>query len=300
MTNTQTASKAAAKKKPMNPMQRVKLRRRVRAGIQLAFFLLAPSVYTSCFSGIKEMAAAVGAKDPISYGSFFTTLVVVCLYTIVCGRFFCGYACAFGAFGDAVYELSQFIQKQTEKKLPHMSDKLTGYLQKVKYLVLLAIVVLCATGVYDKLPGWSPWDVFSMLTAPRGIPAGYTIAIVLLLAIVVGMAVKERFFCQFLCPMGAIFALLPVVGRYTRNRANCINRCSACAKNCPVSVETDEGNIRMGECISCGKCSDVCPRRNISYANGRVKDGNAPFPVAVKAVLLFAICLALGLIRSFG
>ena len=68
MTNTQTASKAAAKKKPMNPMQRVKLRRRVRAVIQLAFFLLAPSVYTSCFSGIKEMAAAVGAKEPISYG----------------------------------------------------------------------------------------------------------------------------------------------------------------------------------------------------------------------------------------
>ena len=139
-----------------------------------------------------------------------------------------------------------------------------------------------------------------MLTAPRGIPAGYTIAIVLLIAIVVGMAVKERFFCQFLCPMGAIFALLPVIGRYTRNRANCINRCSACAKNCPVTVETDEGNIRMGECISCGKCSDVCPRRNISYANGRVQDGNAPFPVVVKAVLLFAICLALGLVRSFG
>ena len=136
MTNTQTASKAAAKKKPMNPMQRVKLRRRVRAVIQLAFFLLAPSVYTSCFSGIKEMAAAVGAKDPISYGSFFTTLVVVCLYTIVCGRFFCGYACAFGAFGDAVYELSQFFlfRKRRKKKLPHMPDKLTGYLQKVKYL----------------------------------------------------------------------------------------------------------------------------------------------------------------------
>ncbi len=299
MMETQTAQKTAAKKKPMNPMQRVKLRRRVRAVIQLIFFLLAPSVYTSCFSGIKEMATAIGAKDPISYSSFFTTLVVLCIYTIICGRFFCGYACAFGAFGDAVYELSQFIQKKAKKKLPKIPDKLTGYFQKIKYLILLAIIILCAAGVYDKLPGWSPWDVFSMLTAPRAIPAGYAIAVVLLLAIVVGMAFKERFFCQFLCPMGAIFALLPVIGRYTRNRPNCINRCSACSKNCPVSVETDEDNIRMGECISCGKCSDVCPRRNISYANGRVQDGNAPIPVIVKAVLLFAVCLALGLIRSF-
>lgn len=115
MIEMQTAQKTAAKKKPMNPMQRVKLRRRMRAVIQLIFFLLAPSVYTSCFSGIKEMATAIGAKDPISYSSFFTTLVVLCIYTIICGRFFCGYACAFGAFGDAVYELSQFVQKKRKR-----------------------------------------------------------------------------------------------------------------------------------------------------------------------------------------
>lgn len=283
-------------RKHANPRDRMLLRRRIRAGIQLIFFLLAPAVYTSCFSGIKAIASAIGASEPIPYDAFFTTLVVVCLYTILFGRFFCGYACAFGSFGDAVYALSQRIQKKCRKQLPNLPEKTVVLLQKVKYLVLIIIVLLCVAGVYDTFPKWSPWDVFSMLTALRGIPAAYVIGTVLLLLIVLGMAVKERFFCQFLCPMGAVFALLPVLGTYRRRRENCLPRCAACVKNCPVCVETDEGNSRTGECISCGACSDICPKRNISYGLG-VKDGNAPLPVIGKAVILLFLFLLLGAVR---
>ena len=283
-------------KKHANPRDRMLLRRRTRAGIQLIFFLLTPAVYTSCFSGIKAIASAIGASEPIPYDAFFTTLVAVCLYTILFGRFFCGYACAFGSFGDAVYALSQRIQKKCGKKLPNLPEKAVILLQKVKYLVLIVIVLLCVAGVYDTLPKWSPWDVFSMLTALRSIPTAYAIGTVLLLLIVLGMAVKERFFCQFLCPMGAVFALLPVLGTYRRKRENCLPRCSACVKNCPVCVETDEGNSRTGECISCGACSDICPKRNISYGLG-VKDGNAPLPVIGKAVILLFVFLLVGAVR---
>lgn len=283
-------------KKHANPRDRMLLRRRTRAGIQLIFFLLTPAVYTSCFSGIKAIASAIGASEPIPYDAFFTILVAVCLYTILFGRFFCGYACAFGSFGDAVYALSQRIQKKCGKKLPNLPEKAVILLQKVKYLVLIVIVLLCVAGVYDTLPKWSPWDVFSMLTALRGIPAAYAIGTVLLLLIVLGMAVKERFFCQFLCPMGAVFALLPVLGTYRRKRENCLPSCSACVKNCPVCVETDEGNSRTGECISCGACSDICPKRNISYGLG-VKDGNAPLPVIGKAVILLFVFLLVGAVR---
>lgn len=296
--NARRMPEQAEKKRPVNPLQRVKVRRRIRAAIQLVFFLLAPAVYTSCFSGIKAIATAIGAGEPFAYDTFFTTLVVICLYTIVFGRFFCGYACAFGGLGDAIYALSQLVQRKIRKKLPQIPEKAVRVMQKVKYLILIAIIILCAAGIYGNLPGWSPWDVFSMLTALKGIPAAYAIGAVLLALIVIGMAVKERFFCQFLCPMGAVFALLPVVGSYRRNRPNCLPRCSACAKNCPVCVETDEGSLRMGECISCGKCSDICPKRNIQYGNS-IQDGNAPFPVILKALLLFAICLLLGAVRTF-
>ena len=50
------------------------------------------------------------------------------------------------------------------------------------------------------------------------------------------------------------------------------------------------------ECISCGKCSDICPKRNISYA-GHISDGNAPLAVLLRAGILFAVCVVFGLVR---
>lgn len=283
-------------KKPQSPMQRVKQRRRIRAVIQLIFFILAPSVYTAAFGGIKEIAGNIGASDPIAMSSFVTALIAVCIYTILFGRFFCGYACAFGSLGDAVYAAGQAIQKKLKKKLPKLPDRAVLVLQKVKYLILAIIVVLCAAGVYGSLSGWSPWDVFSMLTSLRIPEAKYWLGGVLLVLIVIGMAVQERFFCQFLCPMGAVFALLPHIGTYRRDRTNCLPRCSACEKNCPVHVETDASNPHCGECICCGKCSDICPKRNISYIKYGT-DGNTWIPVIVRSVILFALFFALSMIR---
>ncbi len=282
--------------KPVSPKQRVTQRRRLRAGIQLIFFLLAPSVYTAAFSGIKEIATAIGMGEPLVFSAFTSALLAICIYTIVFGRFFCGYACAFGSLGDAVYALSQLIQRKIKHRLPQIPETAVRRMQKIKYVILIVIILLCAAGIYANLSGWSPWDVFSMVTALKSPGLSYILGMVLLGLIVVGMAVKERFFCQFLCPMGAVFALLPVIGRYTRNRDNCLMRCSACVKNCPVCVETDADNARMGECISCGKCSDICPKRNISYA-GRISDGNAPLAVVVRAAILFAVCAVFELVR---
>lgn len=55
----------------------------------------------------------------------------------------------------------------------------------------------------------SPWTIFSLLRAGNFSAVSNLCAILLLVFSVAGMAVKERFFCQFLCPMGAVFSLLP-------------------------------------------------------------------------------------------
>ncbi len=91
-------------------------------------------------------------------------------------------------------------------------------------------------------------------------------AILLLVIIVAGMAVKERFFCQFLCPMGAVFSLLPQFPFFRLRRGrSCLNGCQACRKNCPVSIKLQENPLRDGECISCLKCTMICPKQNIHY-----------------------------------
>ena len=83
--------------------------------------------------------------------------------------------------------------------------------QKVKYLLLAGLVALYVTRQEKLLTGASPWEVFSRLTALRLPPEGFGVGIALFVLILLGMALQPRFFCQFLCPMGAAFALLPVL-----------------------------------------------------------------------------------------
>ena len=106
--------------------------------------------------------------------SFALSLLGLCGFTILFGRFFCGYVCAFGSLGDAVYALSGLVQKKLlrRKKQLRLPEQAMRWGQKVKYLVLAGIVVLCAAGVYGKLSGTSPWEVFSRLTALRLPPEG--------------------------------------------------------------------------------------------------------------------------------
>lgn len=84
---------------------RKKLHTWLRALIQLLYFLFIPSVYTAAFAGVKYIFTQIGAGEKIAMTSFMTVLLVICLYTMVFGRFFCGFACAFGAFGDALHAL---------------------------------------------------------------------------------------------------------------------------------------------------------------------------------------------------
>ena len=137
----------------------------IRAAIQLLYFLFIPSVYTAAFAGVKYIFTQIGAGERIELTSFVTVLIVICVYTILFGRFFCGFACAFGTLGDAVYALYKYICKKLKKKPLQISDEWEGWLDKLKYVVLTLIVLLCFAGVYGKAKGTSPWDVFSMIRA---------------------------------------------------------------------------------------------------------------------------------------
>ena len=266
---------AGKEKKPLTKAQLKKRQKRIhtwtRAGIQIVFFLLAPSLFTEAFNGIKSIFQTVSAGEMLEWSAFLRTMCILCIFTMLAGRFFCGYACAFGAVGDWIYALSDQIQTRLTRKrkkktrLPDIPTELQRKLQYIKYVVLAVIVALCAFGAYGSLSGWSPWDVFSMLRAGNLRLAGYGLGIVLLILIVLGMAWKERFFCQFLCPMGAVFALLPVLPwtSLRRDRENCLPRCSACEKQCPTAVALDVDTPRSGECIRCGKCVGTCPKGNI-------------------------------------
>ena len=151
------------------------------------------------------------------------------------------------------------------------------------------------TGVYSKTQGYSPWDVFSMIHAGNFKLNNYIVGIVLLILLVVGMAIQERFFCRFFCPDGAVFQfcqfchILPLY----RERENCIRGCSGCTKKCPSGIEipdVDSTEVN-GECFQCQKCIDTCPKGNIHCGIQEFVRGNeilfTLFPVSGIVGIIF-------------
>lgn len=282
----------------MNRKKRKKIQKGIRLGIQILFLLAAPAVFTSAFAGGKYIFTQFAAGEMIEWNAFIKTFLAICLFTILFGRFFCGYACAFGTLGDILFMISSGIQKKIKKKLPKFPAKLHSILKNVKYVILAGALLCCMLGVYDKFRGSSPWDVFSMLTSFRLPNKEYLIGIVILLFLMTGMAWEERFFCKYLCPMGGIFSLLPILpwSLYRRNREACIPGCSACERQCPVHLKIDGDSMDSGECIQCNQCLENCPRENISTGIGKMK-GNEIWWILGKAVVLLLVCVLLHLTR---
>lgn len=288
--------------------------------VQIAFFAAFPGVWSATFSGVKYLCQQVGATDVLEVSGFLALLLTVLAYTCVFGRFFCGYACSFGFLGDAVYALATPLRRvlgldgARKKRVP---SAVRSKLQIVKYAVLFLICAACFSGVWGRVSGYSPWGAFAGLRAGsvEGIEAG---AFAVLAVVVVGMAFEERFFCQFLCPLGALFALLPVLpaSLFRRNRATCVPRCNRCQDRCPVGIHPDRGSLDAGECVACGRCADGCPVSNVSLlriekslaeksagASAAPRPGRPAEPrfcirgtevilVLLKAALLLALCYA--------
>ena len=284
--------------KAMNPkLRKRKIQTWFRAGVQLLFFILFPSMFTAAFNGVKYIFTQLGSGNRIELTAFVAVLLMLCVYTMIFGRFFCGFACAFGSFGDAVHAIYVSCCRKLKKKPVSIPAKAAEKLTYIKYVILTIILILCYLGVYSSLKGTSPWDVFSMLRAGNLGLGSYIIGAVLLVPIIIGMCVQERFFCRFMCPMGAVFSILPIASTFTlhRDRAGCIKGCGACEKTCPcdIGLPDDSSGRISGDCFQCQKCNGICPKSNI-HTGIKLLRGNELWFTGIRAAILIAICVWLG------
>lgn len=269
----------------------------LRQIIQIIFLLWLPALFTSAFSAVRYMTGQIRAGEPIEANGFMMALAALCGFTVIFGRYFCGYICAFGSLGDGVYALSQTVQKKAKKKLRWVSEKRSRQMQKLKYLLLIALLFVYGFGLTERFQGSSPWEVFSMLYTGKIPDGSYFLGWLLFVIILFGMCVKERFFCQYLCPMGAVFSWLPVLpfSVLRRDRKQCIPKCRACQMKCPVDLEIEKDQKYGGECIQCLACMDTCPKANIHMGWKGIK-GNELTVILLKTLLFTGICFFAGLL----
>lgn len=242
----------------------------LRHFVQLVFFIFLPALYISTFNGIKEIYVAF-INQSFSFTELAPQLLeAVCIIpvTLIMGRFFCGWMCSLGSFGDLIYGISRKIFK-TKYKINEEVDEVLKYFKYVVLAVLIAVIWSFDTTSFKS---YNPWDVFGMMTALGKVPdfsyiiANLTGGLVLFILIVIGSAFIERFFCRYLCPLGAVFAITSKlrIAKIRKPSQKC-GTCRVCTTNCAMGIplyKTDETN--SGECIQCMKCISACPRKNVT------------------------------------
>lgn len=250
----------------------------LRLILQVIFFIFLPALYIGALDGVKQLYLAL-IHQSMSAAILPQLIEVIAIIpiTVVLGRFFCGWMCAFGSFSDFIYLISQRIFK---KKLK-ISEQADAWMKSIKYIVLAVLVVAVWSLNSTVFSTVSPWDAFGMLSAVGKTPdfpyviSNLTVGFIILVIIVFASAFIERFFCRYLCPMGAIFAITSRfrIAKIKKPSAQC-GKCRMCTNSCSMGIPLYKMDVvNSGECINCMKCISACPRGNTDFtiANNDVR-----------------------------
>lgn len=251
---------------------------------QIISLFLLPGLYILAFDQLKTIyKMSIGGS--FNFINIFPSLIefsTVIFATILLGRFFCGWFCTFGAYNDLIY----YLNKKIFKVKFEINPKIDAILKYTKYLVLVLIIAISWTIGSTILKSTSPWDAFAQITDISTVISTFAIGFILLILITVGSFFIERFFCRYLCPLGAIFTLISKISIFKINKpsSDC-GKCRACTNSCSMSLPLyNVETVKGGECINCLKCVEVCPRNN-AQANIIGQDVN---PVLASSVALSA------------
>lgn len=115
---------------------------------------------------------------------------------------------------------------------------------------------------------------------------------------------RPRFFCRFVCPLGALFGIFGrfALFRIGKSAADC-SGCLRCERHCEGACEPS-GVMRHSECVLCMNCmGGLCPDSVITYQSGRSAAGEILLPDLSRRETVFSLCagfLTIPLLRLDG
>jgi ferredoxin len=223
--------------------------------------------------------------------------LITVVLTIFFGRYICGWACPLGA----VLQFFSYVFKKAKLHAPKLEE---NRLLHLKYGILALVLVasvftLDIAGLLDPLsllyrsftiaalPSFAVAGDASVSILPRtGLTSlGDRLSLVLqtlainktfhqglfigliFLTIILLNAYRERFWCRYLCPAGALLSLLARwnLVKVQVDSGKC-TKCKVCTLHCQTQATPfPNENWQPGECVYCHSCSSQCPTSAITF-----------------------------------
>lgn len=189
------------------------------------------------------------AQNLIIFGTVpYYWIGMMVVYGLAAGRGFCGWFCPFGTLNDL---------------LSFRKVKIRDAVSYSKFIVLAGTLVaawLFADTIFCKLcPAASlEASIPYLFMGVAKVNRPFLIHMGTLAGTLVGMIVIARFWCRYLCPMGALLSLFNRVSflKLRLDKHKC-SSCGACAPACPMGIEPHY-QYDNHNCIKCGRCADSC------------------------------------------
>ncbi|HCS47711.1 MAG TPA: (4Fe-4S)-binding protein [Candidatus Aminicenantes bacterium] len=274
------------------------------------------------FDPLLAIATAIASR--VLFASFIlagVTLVV----TLVAGRYVCGWVCPLGS----VHQFFSFVFKKAKLLKPRKEEKSAGRLAW-KYYILLAVLVgslftVDLVGIADPLSflyrsfatGIIPWfaragaafigllyglklssagdaaaQFFGTLSLNQTFQQGFFLSLLFLGAVLLNIS-KERFWCRYLCPAGALLGLFSRwnVGKVRVDMDKCI-KCNLCTLHCQTQANPyPNEQWRSSECVYCYTCASICPTKAVYFPVKRTPEKIASVNLSRRR-LIFTSALA--------
>lgn len=250
------------------------------------------------------------------YQTFFLAILVI-VATVILGRVFCGWVCPLGTLNNIVGTL----QKWRPMKAPLNLHWLKYCI--LIFLITSSLFPLQLTGIFDPIsllirslllsiyPSISYatrtlFDAFFDLNIPvvvkisefiyaifrklllpfqqpfflQSIFLGLLFIIVLMLNLL-----EKRFWCKYLCPLGAFLGVLSRFAFLQRSVSEGCNSCGACIFDCQGGAFPDrKEKWHNTECMVCMNCDDLCRQNAVSFGLLK-KSRTAPIDLGKRRVI---------------
>ncbi len=234
------------------------------------------ALFGSVFTGFSWQAFLL---DPLTFILWFAVAAALIFW----GRgAYCGWLCPFGALQELTNQIARKL------RIPQITLPwgLHERLWPVKYMIFLGLfgVSLMSVEQAEHLAEVEPFKTAIILNFVRAWPfVAYAVAL-----LAAGLFV-ERFYCRYLCPLGAALAIPARIRMFDwlKRYHECGNPCQSCANQCPVQAIHKTGEINPNECINCLHCQvlyqskTVCPvviKKEKARAKLAANPGRLPDP----------------------